>query len=183
MGAKNDFKYGCGMMFIELCMQNEYRTVYVKRIHQTMSIELCTYIEVCSQIYVHRTMSNMNCVMVLIELCTTIDYRVANTHRMPYLYRSFSAKERYNQWLFCGKQPTTSGILWVFATLQQVYTHTYTNQICLIVYKSTFFTWDMTHLYLTRVTYIHLFSLKCMLECFFSKCTPSMCDMTHSRVT
>jgi len=23
--------------------------------------------------------------------------------RMPYLYRSFSAKEPYNSWLFCGK--------------------------------------------------------------------------------
>ena len=27
-------------------------------------------------------------------------YRVAKTHRMPYLYRLFSAKEPYNQWLF-----------------------------------------------------------------------------------
>jgi len=25
--------------------------------------------------------------------------------RMPYLYRSFSAKEPYDSWLFCGKQP------------------------------------------------------------------------------
>ena len=30
-------------------------------------------------------------------------YRVAKTHRMPYLYRSFSAKNPYNQWLFCEK--------------------------------------------------------------------------------
>ena len=30
-------------------------------------------------------------------------YRVAKTHRMPYLYRSSSAKEPYNQWLFCEK--------------------------------------------------------------------------------
>jgi len=32
-----------------------------------------------------------------------LDYRVAKTHRMPYLYRSFSAKEPYNRWLFCEK--------------------------------------------------------------------------------
>ena len=30
-------------------------------------------------------------------------YRVAKSRRMPYLYRSFSAKEPYNQWLICGK--------------------------------------------------------------------------------
>jgi len=30
-------------------------------------------------------------------------YRVAKTHRMAYLYRSFSAKEPYNEWLFCRK--------------------------------------------------------------------------------
>jgi len=34
-------------------------------------------------------------------------YRVAKTHRMPYLYRSFSAKEPYNLWLFCEKGPAT----------------------------------------------------------------------------
>jgi len=30
-------------------------------------------------------------------------YRVAKTHRIPYLYRSFSAKVTNIQWLFCGK--------------------------------------------------------------------------------
>jgi len=44
-------------------------------------------------------------------------YRVVQTHRMPYLYRSFSAKEPYNSWLFCEKWPATWSILWVFATL------------------------------------------------------------------
>jgi len=34
-------------------------------------------------------------------------YRVAKTRRMPYLYRSFSEKEPYNSWLFCGKRPAT----------------------------------------------------------------------------
>jgi len=34
-------------------------------------------------------------------------YRVAKTNRTHSLYRSFSAKEPYNQWLVCGKRPAT----------------------------------------------------------------------------
>ena len=34
-------------------------------------------------------------------------YRVTRMHRVPYLYRSFSAKEPYNWWLFCGRKPAT----------------------------------------------------------------------------
>jgi len=34
-------------------------------------------------------------------------YRVAKTHRIPYLYRSFSAKVTYIQWLFRGKWSAT----------------------------------------------------------------------------
>jgi len=30
-------------------------------------------------------------------------YRLAKMHRMPYLWRSFSAKEPRKWWLFCGK--------------------------------------------------------------------------------
>ena len=41
-------------------------------------------------------------------------YRAAKTHEMPYLYRSFSTKEPYNQWLFYGKRPATQGILSIF---------------------------------------------------------------------
>ena len=44
-------------------------------------------------------------------------YRVAKTYRIPYLYRSFSAKVTYIWWLFCGKWSATQGIRWVFATL------------------------------------------------------------------
>ena len=43
---------------------------------------------------------------------------MAKTHKMPYLCRSFSANEPYNQWLFYEKRPASSGILCVFATLQ-----------------------------------------------------------------
>jgi len=38
---------------------------------------------------------------------TRAHYRVAKMHRMPYLDRSSSAKEPYNQWLFCEKWPAT----------------------------------------------------------------------------
>ena len=34
-------------------------------------------------------------------------YRVAKMHRMPYLCRSYSVKEPYNWWFFCGKRPAT----------------------------------------------------------------------------
>ena len=39
-----------------------------------------------------------------ISVCVCVCvYRVAKIRRMYYLNRSFSAKEPYNQWLFCGK--------------------------------------------------------------------------------
>ena len=44
-------------------------------------------------------------------------YRVVKTQRMPYLYRSFSTKEPYNHWLFCGKSLASEGILCIFAAL------------------------------------------------------------------
>jgi len=44
-------------------------------------------------------------------------YRVAKTHRMPSVYRSFSAKESYIWWPFCEKRPSTQVILCIFATL------------------------------------------------------------------
>ena len=47
-----------------------------------------------------------------------IIYRVAKMHRLPYLYRSFSAKEPCNWWFCCGKRPATYGILCIFATPQ-----------------------------------------------------------------
>ena len=37
-----------------------------------------------------------------IYIYTYTRYRVAKTHRIPYLYRSFSAKVTYIWWLFCG---------------------------------------------------------------------------------
>jgi len=45
-------------------------------------------------------------------------YKVAQIHRVPHLYRSLSAKEPYNQWLFRGGELATEGILCVFAALE-----------------------------------------------------------------
>ena len=50
-------------------------------------------------------------------LHTWVRYRVARMHRVPYLCRSFFAKEPYNSRLFGGKKPATYGILCMFATL------------------------------------------------------------------
>jgi len=36
--------------------------------------------------------------LYLVALLPVSPYRVAKTHRMPYLYRSFSAKEPYNEY-------------------------------------------------------------------------------------
>ena len=57
------------------------------------------------------------------SMCGTrgFQYRVAQNLKGPYLYRSLSAKEPYNWWLFCGERLATSGILYIFATLQHVY--------------------------------------------------------------
>ena len=38
-------------------------------------------------------------------VAVSMDYRLAKTHTMPRLYKSFSAKEPYDSWLFCGKRP------------------------------------------------------------------------------
>ena len=46
-------------------------------------------------------------------------YRVAKTHRMPYLYRTFSAKSPIISGSFAKKWPATEGTLWVYATLYQ----------------------------------------------------------------
>jgi len=39
----------------------------------------------------------------LLRLCIPLNVHTAKTPRMPYLCRSFSAKEPYNYWLFCEK--------------------------------------------------------------------------------
>ena len=74
-------------------------------IAQCIIDSLCThtYITTCKQTYIHT------CTHTWIHRCIDTtkqqseSYRVAKTHRIPYLYRLFSAKVTYIQWLFCGK--------------------------------------------------------------------------------
>ena len=47
--------------------------------------------------YAQQTHTHVACLGSVVQL------QVTKTHRMPYLYRSFSAKEPHNEWLFCGK--------------------------------------------------------------------------------
>jgi len=65
-------------------------------------------------------------------------YRVAKSHKMPYLCKSFSAKEPCKKWLFCGKWPTSYGILRFFATL-------YIDLQCFFAILNTGLMW---HLYI-----------------------------------
>jgi len=55
-----------------------------------MCIHICLYINVYIQ-----------------YICHAYRYGVAKMRKMPYLSRVFSAKEPYNQWLFCGKRPAS----------------------------------------------------------------------------
>ena len=48
----------------------------------------------------------------------SMDYRLAKTHTMRRVYKSFSAQEPYDSWLFCGKRPAIGGTLCIFATLE-----------------------------------------------------------------
>ena len=74
-----------------------YIDMYVTCLHTRVSrlqIHGMTFTHMELRIYIYAYVSNRNICLV---------YRVAKTHRIPYLYRSFSAKVTYIQWLFCGK--------------------------------------------------------------------------------
>ena len=68
-------------------------------------------------------------VLQCVAVCCSVlrQYRVAKTHRMPYLDGTFSAKETYDWWLVCRKRPATSDILCIFATQ---YLPTVLNPMC-----------------------------------------------------
>ena len=74
--------------------------------HIRICMNICTYIllhmNICMHMYIHNICIQM---YILIEFTEILQmtgepfdkgtYRVAKTHRIPYLYRSFSAKEPY----------------------------------------------------------------------------------------
>ena len=73
---------------------------------------MCMYMYMCMKIYRYREQGrDMNthmciCMHVHTYIWSPLSrnmYRVAKIHRMPYLCRSFSAKELCDEWLFYGK--------------------------------------------------------------------------------
>ena len=63
------------------------------------------HIYVYTYMYVHNDRYTYICTFTMTGLFDYLDvfYRVAKTHRVHYLYRTFSAKVTYIYWLFCGK--------------------------------------------------------------------------------
>ena len=59
----------------------------------------------CKRLYILYSRGVIYICVSIIYVCvnTRYVYRVATTNTMPYLYRSFSAKEPYYSWLICGK--------------------------------------------------------------------------------
>ena len=79
-------------------------------IEMPKGISIDIYIYVCVNVYEHMYV----CICVYIEmpfveiyLRSVCNYRMADTHRIPYRYGSLSAKEAYNEWLFCGNKSVT----------------------------------------------------------------------------
>ena len=68
--------------------------------------DICTHIYMCAYIYTHTDRVSFTHVCMYTS-DTSVYYRVPETHRMPYLYTSFSAKEPYNWWLFFKTWPAT----------------------------------------------------------------------------
>jgi len=58
------------------------------------------FIHIHEQMHIHRTRVYINRTKCAY---TFSRYRVAKTHTMPFLYKSFALKEPYNEWLFCEK--------------------------------------------------------------------------------
>jgi len=141
-----------------------------------------TYIYTCVHTCIHTYIYVYIYLFIWISVITwkntrRCTYKVVKTHMVPYFYRSISAKEPYNEWLFCGKRPATykasyassplcsklsfTCVAWLIRRCDTIHSHVWHDPF-------TGVTWlchmcDMTHV--TRVTWlIH------------------MCDMTHSHV-
>ena len=76
---------------------------------------MCFQTFACVTCLIYTWRDSFICVTLLVYMRETrifnqlqvLDYRVAKTHKMPYLDRSISEKEPYNHCLFCGKWPVT----------------------------------------------------------------------------
>ena len=92
-------------------------TIFCKRDLSFLGAANCSHpIRLHSEVYNHFIQQIEQIAYVYMYICIyvlkgqlyghfmqQIEYRVAKTHRIHYLYRSFSAKVTYIQWLFCGK--------------------------------------------------------------------------------
>ena len=77
-----------------------YRYIYI---YLYIYIYICIYVYICIHTYTHTYFCYISPTHVLRIVSSVRSYRVAKTHRIPYLYRSFFAKVTYIWWLFCGK--------------------------------------------------------------------------------
>ena len=85
-----------------------YIQIYTCNIYKRVRIKNLTCGAILSTpLFPHNVMVQMNCMFDSSLSGQVSTYRVAKTHRMSYLHRSFSAKEPCNQWLFCGIRPAT----------------------------------------------------------------------------
>ena len=71
------------------------------------------YVHIFTHVYVGMCSQHVTVSQYLRKIC----YRVAKTHTMHYVHRSFFAKKPYNKWLICKKRPATEGVMCIFATL------------------------------------------------------------------
>ena len=104
------------VFFLNICTQTEARFFLCAYMQECMYICTCTcvYFSMRTCVRIDSCMCVCMCACMRVRVCVGVDtltfprlrtsaYRVAKTHRIPYLYRSFSAKEPYIQWLFCEK--------------------------------------------------------------------------------
>jgi len=79
--------------------------------HIFCSDHIHTHIQTHTHTYTHTFMHMYIDVHIYVYMCLCmytcihVSYRVATMRRMPYLHRSFPAKEPYNYWLFCCLTP------------------------------------------------------------------------------
>ena len=93
------FRMNFCFLFDKYKIQKEFLLffgVWVKRKRQTCVSNLCVTVEISIRVGCMRSDDYLDQDQRIIELVTEKhSYRVAKTHRIPYLYRSFSAKVTY----------------------------------------------------------------------------------------
>ena len=97
--------YVCNMYLtyhVYVCNMYLRYHVYVCNMYLRYHVYVCNTYRTCES-YNRDNILPKRPIILQILLTVATQYRVAQSHRMPYLRRSFSTKEPYNQWLFCKK--------------------------------------------------------------------------------